>query len=122
MHMDNQKYILDVGQITEIRNSLGSVALAGLFERYLKEGDSLLEKLSNPGIMQEPIKDVIAAVHKVAGSAAVLGTIEMCEHLQFMETVGKSEQSENLWKAFDKLEYIWLRTKTSLNQSGFVVS
>jgi hypothetical protein len=39
-----------------------------------------------------------------------------------METVGKSEQSENLWKAFDKLEYIWLRTKTSLNQSGFVVS
>lgn len=121
MNMENQTIILEVDRIAEMRDSLGTVALAGLFDRFLNEGDSLIEHLSNPEIRQEPLTDVIAAVHKVAGSAAVLGTIAMRTQLQLAETEGKSGQSEKLWKAVDELERIWLRTKSSLNESGFLI-
>ena len=122
LNMKSQEHVLDVDRIAKIRDSLGSVALASLFERYFNEGDSLLENLSNPEIRKEPLKGVVAEVHKVAGSAAALGTMEMHAHLQLIETVGKSEQSESLWIALDELEPIWLRTKSSLYERGFVVS
>ena len=122
LNMKNQKNVLDVDRITEIRDSLGSVVLAGLFERYLKEGDSLLDNLTNSEISKEPLKDVIAEVHKVAGSAAVLGTIEMHAKLQLIETVGKSEGRENIRMALNELEPVWLRTKSSLHKLGFVIS
>jgi hypothetical protein len=122
MYLENQTQILDVDRISEMRESLGAVALASLFGRFLKEGDGLLEHLLNPEIRRGPLIDVMAAVHKVASSAAVLGAVEMHAHLQLMENVSKSEPSANLWKAAHELEPIWLRTKSSLNESGFVIS
>ena len=122
MDLENQTHILDVDRISEMRESLGSVALASLFGRFLKEGDGLLEHLLNPEIRRGPLIDVIAAVHKVASSAAVLGAVEMHAHLQHIENVSKSEPSANLWKVAHELEPIWLRTKSSLNESGFVIS
>ena len=122
MDFENKLAVLDVDKIIELGESLGADSRAGLFERFVSEGDCLLEHLVEFKIKQNRLTDVIAEVHKVAGSAAVLGTIEMHAQLQLMETVGKSPQSESLWNAVGHLQIVWTRTKVSLNDSGFVNS
>jgi HPt (histidine-containing phosphotransfer) domain-containing protein len=122
MDFENKLAVLDVDKIIELGESLGTDSRAGLFERFVLEGDCLLEHLFEFKIKQNRLADVIAEVHKVAGSAAVLGTIEMHAQLRRMEVLGKSDKSENMWNAVDHLEAVWTRTKLSLNGCGFVNS
>jgi hypothetical protein len=121
-NLENLPHILDVDRIAEMRESLGAEVLMDLLERFLKESDSLLEHLANPEIRQEPLPDVIEIVHKVAGSAAVLGAIEMHTQLRLIEIESKSVHGESLWRAVDELGPVWLRTKLNLNKSGYVIS
>jgi len=122
MQLEDYPNIFDFDRIAEMRESLGPVVLAGLLERFLKEGDRLLQKLSNLEIEQELLNDLIKEVHKVTGSAAVLGAIEIHAKLQNVEIEGKSGHSENLWNAVDELRRVWLRAKSSLKERGFVLS
>ena len=57
--------------------NLGPVVSAGLLNRFLKESDILLHKLSNPAVNKEQLVEVIKEVRKVTFSVAVLGTIEI---------------------------------------------
>lgn len=122
MELEDQPNIFNFDRIAEMRENLGPMVLAGLLNRFLKEGDALLQKLSNPEINQEQLFDVIEEVHKVIGSAAVLGAIEIQAKLQNVEMECKLGHSENLWNAVDELGPVWSRVKSSLNKSGFILS
>ena len=122
MELKYQPNIIDFNRISEMRKNLGPVVVAGLLNRFLKEGDILIQKLSNPEINQEQLGDLIEEVHKVTGSAAVLGAIEIQAKLQNVEIEGKLGHSDNLWNAVDELGSVWSRVKPSLNKSGFILS
>ena len=57
--------------------NLGPVVSAGLLNRFLKESDILIHKLSSPEVNKEQLVAVIKEGHKVKFSVAVLGTIEI---------------------------------------------
>jgi PAS domain S-box-containing protein len=80
--------LLDETHIAEMRALLGDARTIGQIERFLGEADDLVTELVGEvaaGVTGEDTRAVKASVHRVAGSAAILGATAMREHLARLE-------------------------------------
>ncbi|MCU0853888.1 MAG: ATP-binding protein, partial [Rhodobacteraceae bacterium] len=80
--------LIDETHIAEMRALLGDARTVGQIERFLGEVDDLVEEVAASmaaGVTGEGAREIRASVHRVAGSAAILGATAMREHLARLE-------------------------------------
>ncbi|RUS60789.1 response regulator [Pseudorhodobacter sp. E13] len=74
--------------IDELRDSLGVAPLQGLLDRFIAEVDQTLTDLGTSPDMAP--KDIAARAHRIAGSAATMGAVDLRAGLIAVETAAKT--------------------------------
>ncbi|MCU0853734.1 MAG: response regulator [Rhodobacteraceae bacterium] len=78
--------MVDRSQIAELRQLLGQERIVRQIGLFLKEAEDLVAEVSGQAPEGARSHDIRASVHRVAGSAALLGATALRAHLQALET------------------------------------
>lgn len=90
---------------------LSAVTLRGLFERFVAQGDALAAELAAGAAGRE---EVLAAVHRCAGSAGALGALRLQMRLQALETAAKRDGAASLAAAAAAVTPVWTETRAAI--------
>ena len=100
------------GHSAEARAALGEVAFAKLRGRFVNEVEDLIGWLQSDDV--HDYIEVAARSHKVAGSAAVFGAIQLNETLKSLEGAAKAGDYGTVERIVFGLNGVWQDTKTAL--------
>ena len=81
---------IDVSQLETLLDSLGAEKLSGLLEQFYAENDELLAALSQG----KATRETVMLAHKFAGSAAIVGAVDLHTQLGEFESLAKEENPE----------------------------
>jgi CheY-like chemotaxis protein/HPt (histidine-containing phosphotransfer) domain-containing protein len=98
--------------LEELRATLGNDALGTLLNRFVTEMDDTLAFLQNSS--RQTLADIAARAHRIAGSAATLGAVELRTGLLRVEEAAKSGDARALANAIDALPVIWTATRPQI--------
>lgn len=115
---DEAASIEDIGMakvFADITARLGKDGAVNLYERFRKEGDELLSRIRQPRWSTEPDRDRADAMHKVAGSASVLGAARFRRYLQLVEQDYRSGQADAAMRHLVLLEQSWNQTTAEID-------
>ncbi|MFC5737109.1 hybrid sensor histidine kinase/response regulator [Sinirhodobacter huangdaonensis] len=90
---------------------LSAATLRGLFERFVAQGDALAADLAAGAAGRE---EVLAAVHRCAGSAGALGALRLQMRLQALETAAKRDGAASLAAAAAAVLPVWTETRAAI--------
>jgi len=97
---------------------LSGPALYGLFERFVAQGDGLVDDLGagafGPMTDATAREAAVAAVHRCAGSAGALGALRLQARLQAIETATKQGDNAPLAGAAGTLAPVWAQTRAEI--------
>ena len=98
--------------LDELRETLGVEALGTLLERFVTEVEETL------GFLQDKRAgtpdDIAARAHRIAGSAATLGAVELRNGLLRVEAAAKARHADAIAEAIDALPPIWAATRPQM--------
>ena len=83
---DGRRDILDRAQVDDLRATLGTERAARQIGLFLREADELVAAVARPAPAAGTAEALRASIHRLAGSAAVLGASALHAHLQRVET------------------------------------
>lgn len=107
--------VLDVERINEMRRDLGADVLGMLLGRFMQEAEQAMAGyLDDDAVRQREISEVIAEMHKIAGSAAALGAMEFRRRLNEIEVLGKEGNTQAVYDSIPGLNDLWLASKSEL--------
>jgi CheY-like chemotaxis protein/HPt (histidine-containing phosphotransfer) domain-containing protein len=107
--------VLDVERINEMRRDLGADVLGMLLGRFMQEAEQAMAGyLDDDAVRQREISEVIAEMHKIAGSAAALGAMEFRRRLNEIEVLGKEGNTQAVYDSIPSLNDLWLASKSEL--------
>lgn len=109
---DTQTQVVDHRHHLETRDALGEDAYRRLVDRFISEGEDLIGALSDDGAMSRD--EIGKRCHRMAGSAAVFGAVEMQGNLRVIETGIKSGDGAVAATRLSEIERIWEDTKAAL--------
>lgn len=98
--------------LDELRSTIGDDALGTLLDRFKNEVDATLAFLQDH--TSTTPADIVARAHRIAGSAATLGAVDLRTGLIKVEEAAKSDDAEALAKAIDALPTIWAATRPQM--------
>lgn len=98
--------------LQELLDTLGRDALQPLLDRFSKEVDETLEYLTHD--TTEPHDDIAKRAHKIAGSAASLGALDLRTALVEVENAAKTSDVDRLTTALQALPEIWEKTRPQM--------
>ena len=98
--------------LDELRDTLGIDALAALLDRFVVEVDNTLTFLMDHS--RQTLPDIAARAHRIAGSAATLGAVELRAGLIKVEEAAKVGEAEAMKHAIDALPAIWTATRPQM--------
>lgn len=104
--------IVDQLHSAETRDAVGPAGFEKLIGRFAQEVNALLDWLSSAAVSD--LSEVSAKAHKIAGSAAVFGAVELREILKEIEAAGQSQDAKTVAQLVEKLPAVWQRTKPLL--------
>lgn len=108
-----QSATIDETVVSSLFTDLGAERGNKLLGSFLAETDRVVgELVSEP---EEQDSDLIAKIHKLAGSASLFGTIALGDELRTLETMGKSGQAPEMRVRLPEIEAIWSETQEALN-------
>lgn len=90
--------------------SLGREAALGLFDSFRNEAEELIQRVSSQNWAAETDSVRADAVHKLAGSASVLGASRFRRHLQLLERDYRAGQIDAATRHLVLLEESWSHT------------
>ncbi len=105
---------VDVDRINEMKDQLGEAAMSSLIGRFAGEADAIVAKMNDPASKSADVLELVAEMHKVAGSAAALGVVGMQKQLNIMEHCGKTGDTDRLWVEAGDLADLWRKCKSLL--------
>lgn len=107
--IENSRVLVDTAHASETRQAVGKEAFETLMTRFHVEVEELLLWLKSNE--QLAPNDIVKHSHKVAGSAAVFGFVELRENLKAIEASAKSGGSSDLGNQIERLSAVWKATK-----------
>ena len=110
-----QVYV-DEGRINEMKDQLGQAAMSSLMQRFVDEANAVVTKMNDPASKSADVLELVAEMHKVAGSAAALGVSGMQKQLNIMEHCGKTGDLDRLWVEAGDLAELWDKCKVLLKE------
>ncbi|MCC1493855.1 PAS domain S-box protein [Cognatishimia sp. F0-27] len=104
--------LVNLDHSAETRQTVGEAAFAKLVARFTQEVDDLLAWLGS----SEPhdYLEVAARSHKVAGSAAIFGALQLQTTLKELENATRSGDTSAFEHSLRKLPAVWSETKPRL--------
>ena len=111
---------IDIDRINEMKEQLGEATLHTLFARFSAEADAIVQKMNSPEARSQDVLELVAEMHKVAGSSAALGVAGMQKQLNIMEHCGKTGELDRLWVEAEDLATLWGNCKSSLTHHGYL--
>tara|TARA_B100001057_G_scaffold283821_1_gene284192 strand:+ start:381 stop:878 length:498 start_codon:yes stop_codon:yes gene_type:complete len=97
----------------ELKEQLGIDVFRTLFDCYITETETMISGLSEPSAKNQDVTDLIKEIHKVAGSSATFGALEMHKALNQMEILGKESDAPTVISRLDELKETWNASKQS---------
>lgn len=107
---------VDIDRIQEMTDQLGQTAMKALIGRFSTEADTIVDKMNDPASKSADVLELVAEMHKVAGSAAALGVAGMQKQLNIMEHCGKTGDLDRLWIEAEDLQTLWGNCKAKLTE------
>lgn len=96
----------------ETRDALGEEAFAKLRARFMREVEDLVAWLQSDET--QDYLEIAARAHKVAGSAAVFGAVQLREALKLIEQAAKAGDNATIERVVFGLNGVWRDTKIAL--------
>ena len=95
--------------IDDLREGLGVAALQSLLDRFSAEVDQALEQLKTDECFD--LDEVASLAHRIAGSAATMGAVDLRLALLEVENTAKTHDQEQTKMAIAALPAIWMLTR-----------
>ena len=105
--------LVDQTHLQELKDTLGEDVLAQLVGRFTEEVDETVTYLTNSA--DRPLEEIAQRAHKIAGSAATLGTVDLRAALVAVEVAAKQDDSAGTQAAITGLPDIWAATRAALD-------
>ncbi|WP_093965062.1 hybrid sensor histidine kinase/response regulator [Actibacterium lipolyticum] len=105
---------LDMGLFQALRNDIGQDTMETLVKAFISETDDAIVRLTGPWAGDADDAELIAAIHKTAGSAAVFGAVDLSRKLRDLETQGKADESVQMRAELGELAGIWDAAKSAV--------
>jgi len=106
--------LVDVERITYLKDELGVDVAKSLVARLDQEADKLLKDVKDPAIKTRDTGEVVAELHKFAGSCAALGLFGMQRQLNTMENMGKQGDTDRMFAEINTLINVWQSCRETL--------
>lgn len=103
---------VDDQRLMELMQDLGADAAGQLLDRFIRETDATLEEIGDYNA--HPVGDLVPRLHKIAGSAAVLGAATLHSRLGQLEALGKSGKEAPFREGLADLAPIWAQTRAEM--------
>ncbi|SDI98717.1 PAS domain-containing hybrid sensor histidine kinase/response regulator [Lutimaribacter saemankumensis] len=103
---------VDDQRLRELMQDLGADATGQLLDRFIRETDATLEEIGDSET--RPVDDLVPRLHKIAGSAAVLGAASLHSRLGQLEALGKSGEEAPFREGLADLAPIWAQTRAEM--------
>lgn len=104
--------LLDTAQLDTLRSEIGPDRADALLARFMAEADRMIADLATRG--DADIDDTLAAIHKLAGSAAMFGTARLHARLRDFDAMGKTGRGAEVPPRLPELVAIWADTRPIL--------
>ena len=112
--------LIDLKRVEELKEQMGMNIFKLLFDRYMDEAEKMIADLSKPSAKNQDVTVLTQEIHKVAGSSATFGAIEMHKVLNQMEMLGKESDANTFISRLEELNEIWDASKKSYQDEGFL--
>jgi len=109
---DSGHLTFDPSQLGTLRDEIGRARADALLARFLTEADRVIAELT--GRAPDDLDDTLAAIHKLAGSAAMFGTTRLYERLREFDGLGKTGRGAEVPGRLGELADIWADTRPML--------
>ena len=114
------KGFIDFARIEELTEQMGIDNFKNLFDRYIIEAETMIAGLSEPSAKNQDVTILIKEIHKVAGSSATFGAIEMQKALNQLEMLGKESDAPTVISRLGELKKTWNASKQSYKDQGLL--
>jgi PAS domain S-box-containing protein len=98
---------VDPEHLGDLRETLGVAAVQTLLDRFNNEVQSTIQIFAG----DLPLEDIASHAHRISGSAAALGALELRKTLARIEFAAKQSNVDDLSKAINELPGVWWQTK-----------
>lgn len=98
--------------LDDLRDTLGVDALATLLTRYAAEVAEVIAYLQDHA--NHSTEEVAQRAHRIAGSSAALGAVDLRAVLIAVETAAKSGDTAQMVQAIDRLPDVWAATQPQM--------
>ena len=112
--------LIDLKRVEDLQEQMGMDIFKLLFDRYMDEAEKMIADLSEPSAKNQDVNVLIQEIHKLAGSSAIFGAIEMHKVLNQMEMLGKESDANTFISRLEELNEIWDASKKSYQDHGLL--
>ncbi len=109
--------LFDPSTVSELRNSIESGKIADLLARFIEEGDAVFTRLTLADPSEQADVSFVDALHRLAGSAAVLGASKLHGALAVLERNLRTGTVDRFGQRLDELGQIWDATRKNLGRT-----
>lgn len=106
---------VDQNILNELKETLGAKKADDLLQQFIDEAETELNWIASKRETNFSDDEFIKRIHKLAGSASLFGAVQLRELLFQIESICKSENSEDLNNLIKQLDDVWQITKKSLS-------
>lgn len=110
--------MVDVERLAELTTSLGKDRTKGFLKAFVSETDPLIASWNRINLLADRdsgrIEELERVVHRIAGSAAILGASQLRARLAEVETACKSGNPEKAAAGLQQAVVIWPETRSAL--------
>ncbi len=107
--------VLDRSQLDTLRSEIGRARADALLGRFIAEADQTIADLTaRPA---DEVDGILAAVHKLAGSAAMFGAVRLSGRLRDFDGLGKTGRGAEVPPRLHELSAIWSDTRPVLEEA-----
>lgn len=106
---------LDLEQLAELAANVGKKKVSTLAKAFVADADLGIEALVRDTVAVERMKSISEIAHKLAGSAAMFGALQLQSSLVEIVSSARSGNSAELKESLPLLNKIWSETKSELD-------
>ena len=111
---------IDLKRIEELKEQIGTDTFKTLFNRYINEVEKMIVGLCETSSKNQDVSYLINEIHKVSGSSATFGAMEMQKILNQLENLCKDGGAPMVSCRLVELKEIWNASKQSYQGEGLL--
>ena len=112
--------LIDLERIEELKEQIGTDIFKTLFSRYINEVEKMIVGLCETSAKNQDVSYLINEIHKVSGSSATFGAMEMQKILNQFENLCKDGSALMVICRLVELKEIWNASKQSYQDEGLL--